>query len=815
MGATGYTVRSGTHSDTVGGTTPWAALTGSGPGGVPGAGDNVVVSSGHTLSIDGTRSLGTNGPNAPAAAPTVSASAGGTTTNLPSGNYYVRIVAVNANGESSCSAESSILTLTNGVSTPRIVLPALPTGGSTWSVYITNTNTSSGGITHRRYATGLSAGNYEPVSASWEDGTVAFASAKLLSPASGIWGVGVFNLAGSASLTVAGDLVANSTSGTTLGAGSTLTFSVPSGQSFYWAGSISNGSVAPLVCSGSTGSRVTVTKTGSGLAALTGFPLSPNGSGFVQATFADLSNLGSASVQAINAKCYTFGTMFNLDDCTVSNCGQIATSNPQNNMQYRFLRTRFSSSLNSNTVSIDNGSSYVSGTRQIKNCVFDKSIIFVNGAIGSDVQDSYLPDAITHSGPAVGRGWTTMRRNLFGRTTNVGSVLNTAYDVTDCICYVFDSVIDNTHPFDPSTVNENRTWTGNVFDGVVMDYHGDWLLPTTSAPASNYTLTVTYNVYLPNILGDNIGTPLTCYGNSKLGIIFRHNTYTMGSQGVSFGEVGYAGHSGMWSQPYNNIAWNYAPAPTGGFKFWDGIGLGWDATAGSVTTPDYNCGWNYATTWGTAGSDATARGRGYLTGSSGGANYAFTAATTPGDHDVDVDPQFVDHKRSLATFDQGYLAKPAGTAWASGQSYGVGDIVSSTTSGVWFGQTVNLRCIQAHTSTPTGATGKPGNGTIFAPTAWSNYWEPASCYWLRELTLTAAAYDGASLGGSSNVGVIEIARLWIRYGWTATNSALHGTGFGGADFGAMGWVSATNKSMFSDGVWDGGFGNLHTGGYAG
>lgn len=789
--------RTGSWSDTGVGTTPWAALTGSGPGGVPGAGDAVLgATSTNTLTIDGAQSIGTNGPNAPAAAPTVSASAGGTPTNLPTGNYYVRLVAVNANGESSCSTESSILTLTNGVSTPRIVLPALPAGGSTWSVYITNTNTGSGGITHRRYATGLSAGNFEPVSASWENGTVAFASAQLLTPASGIWGVGVFNLAAGAGLTAAGDLVANNTTGTTLGAGSTLTFSVPASQSFYWAGSITNGSVVPLICSGSSGSRVTITKTGAGLAALTGFPLSPNGSGFVQAQFADFSNLGSASANAINGKCYTFGTMFNMDDCTVNNCGMVViTANNQNNMQYRFLRTRVTNSLGTYSLDIDNSIAYVSGTKQIKNTTTDKAIRCSNGALGCDYQDNYFPGAIVMSGPVVGRSWTTMRRNLYGRTESAGSVISTAYSVTDCICYVFDSGIGNPHPFDPSAVNEDCTWSGNVFDGLVMNYDGDWLLPTTTTPANPYTLTITGNLYLPNILGDNIGTPITCYGNSKLKVTFRGNTFTMGRQGVSFGESGgYTGYVGMWNQPYNNLAWNPSVPPLGGFLFWDGLGTAYDAVAGSVTTPDYNGKWNFGTSWATAGYDATSLARGYLTGSSGGANYAFTAGTTPGDHDVNADPQFVDHKRSLVMFDQGYLGKPVGTAWASGTSYVIGDIVSVTTSGVWFGQTVNMRCIKDHPSTATGVTGKPGNGTGASPVRWSDYWEPASCYWMRESLLAGTTYDGTPLGGSSGVSIVEIARLWIRAGWAPTNTAYQNTGFGGVTIGAVPFYSAPSVS---------------------
>lgn len=57
------TQRSGNFSDTNAGTMPWTALTGSGVGGIPAAGDTFTVGSGHTVTVDVSATIGANGSN--------------------------------------------------------------------------------------------------------------------------------------------------------------------------------------------------------------------------------------------------------------------------------------------------------------------------------------------------------------------------------------------------------------------------------------------------------------------------------------------------------------------------------------------------------------------------------------------------------------------------------------------------------------------------------------------------------------------------------------------------------------------------------
>lgn len=785
------TQRSGNWSDTNAGTMPWTALTGSGTGGVPGAGDTVTVSSGHTLTVDGTQTVGTAGPTTyGVAAPTVSPTTGGTLTSMPSGNYFVHIVPVDgSNVEGSASPESAQLSLTNGVSTPRITLPSLPAGATSWSIYITSAGTAAASITHRRYATGQSAGNFEPVSASWENGTVAFASAKLIATASAIRAVGTLALTGS--LTANGDIYTSGSSGITMAAGSSLTFNVGSGLTYGLRNGVIYGQLSPLVTSGTSGSHCTITKTGSGTALLgmTSF----DGCGTVQASYTDFSNLGTASVNAITSLYLVSpARTISYADCTFDNCGLVSATGMGANETFDLQRCRWTNSLHStsciNQTTIQTRSS---GTRRVINCAFDKRCT-VDGRQFT-IEDNYFRGSMYPASQDVSTGlqWTSFRHNFVCQKFLRGATDRMPYDISDCIFFIDSSAIVNPHPWDPAVVNQDSTWSGIVFDGINADNSGDLLLLKDSAPgASNYTFTITNSLFLPNILGDNLGTPLTAYGNAKLKWIFDHNTYCMGIQGVSYAESGgYVGYAGMCPSFRSNIAWNPVKT-TQGWVLWDALtGQAFDAAAGYFTSGnvDYNGKYNYSTTGYSSSWDTAALARGYAAGSSAGANYPFGVGVVPGDHDVDANPQFVDRTRCLAVFDQQYLSKPAGTAWANSVPYTVGMIVSSQTPGVYNGQNINYRCTQAHTSSSGDINlGQPGLGTagIGNTKNWHNYWELASQYWIRESILTGSTYTDAALGVTSK-SMIEIARAWLRAGFAPQNTLYKNAGHDGVTIGAV------------------------------
>ena len=62
----------------------------------------------------------------------------------------------------------------------------------------------------------------------------------------------------------------------------------------------------------------------------------------------------------------------------------------------------------------------------------------------------------------------------------------------------------------------------------------------------------------------------------------------------------------------------------------------------------------------------------------------------PGVHDLDVDPKFVDYKRSIPLFYTKYLGNSP-TAWSGGATYSVGDTVSYTDPAIYYGLSVAYR----------------------------------------------------------------------------------------------------------------------------
>lgn len=769
--------------------------------GAPGDGDWVTIASGHTVTVDGAVTVGTAGPNGYATtAPTVSPTAGGSATSLPTGNYFVLAVPVDAGGvEGSPSPESAVLTVTNGVSTPRIALGTLPAGAASWSVYLTNTGTAAAGITHRRYATGKSAGNFEPVSASWEDGSTAFASARLLMPASAIRAIGILNIGGAGALTLKGDVWTQNTSGTTVSAGGSITFNVASGLTYGWRGGIAFGAYSPLILNGSTGSHCTVTKTGSGTAII-GYTTNFDANSIVQPAFTDFSNLGSASVNAISSALPQSTRTVSYADCTFDNCGRVSVVTQGANDSFDFIRCKVTNSLHSTDSLFHTTSASIgTGTRRILNSTFDKRVN-VDGR-GFTIEDNYFRGDIYPSGFAVGRQWASFKHNFACQKFLIGQPAALPYDISDCILFVDKSAVINPHPWDPAGVNQDVTWSGVVFDGVHADNSGDILLLQTVAPgASNYTFTITNSLYCQSIIGDNIGTPLTAYGNAKLKWVFNHNTYCMGIQGVSFAEAGpgYTGFAGMCQSFQSNIAWNTAKG-TQGWVLWDALrGDPFDAVPGYFVSNavDYNGKWNYSTTAYSTSWDAVAISRGYACGDAAGSFYPFGVGIVPGNHDVDSDPQFVDKTRCVASFDRGYLGRAAGTAWADATAYAVGDIVSATTAGIYSGQTINYRCVTAHTSS-SGDTnlGKPGLGAagVGNTKAWSDYWELASQYEIRQSLLAGTTYTDSSIGVTSK-SIVEVCRKWILGGFATTNTLYRNAGHDGATLGAIEGVFASGSS---------------------
>jgi hypothetical protein len=182
-------------------------------GGVaPVAGDQIVVASGHTVTIDQDIALGVSPPPTPTVLPTISLTTGATVTSLPTGTYQLRYAFVDGNGKiGQVGPNISTGAITNGTSKPRVTLPALPTGMVSINLYLTSAGGAAG--TEHLYASGITATTYDLVSASYVNGSTTYASAAAWVDvvAVRVNGGGTLTFATARQLTVRGDLVQSNT----------------------------------------------------------------------------------------------------------------------------------------------------------------------------------------------------------------------------------------------------------------------------------------------------------------------------------------------------------------------------------------------------------------------------------------------------------------------------------------------------------------------------------------------------------------------------------------------------------------------------
>jgi hypothetical protein len=299
-------------------------------------------------------------------------------------------------------------------------------------------------------------------------------------------------------------------------------------------------------------------------------------------------------------------------------------------------------------------------------------------------------------------------------------------------------------------------------------------LALSGSITSATTWGMTGSIFLPDIEGYQpyeaiglVGTLLDLHPD------IRYNTFFSGrkvSTGVSnMIQISEGGNNalhqiGAFS---GNLIWN--PALPGYIA--DGVYKIFDQNPSSpqvdVCDPavcDYNGGWNVT----------NSSGRGAMNNE--GKGYSSNWSVTPGAHDVDANPQFIDYVRTVELFDSKYLGNhPA--AWSSGATYSVGDFVSNTRADLYWSTPVNFRYINGPGCS--SANPEPGNGD-----SWRACWEWASLYRLRQGISAGTKYDD-QLIGAHNEDVIQTMMKWIRHGYAPTNPAYSGTGPDGTDIGAV------------------------------
>jgi hypothetical protein len=284
------------------------------------------------------------------------------------------------------------------------------------------------------------------------------------------------------------------------------------------------------------------------------------------------------------------------------------------------------------------------GTLRVRNCVFDKRPVFSSAqGLATCSGNTFLAKfGMTASGAAV-----TMSANLLRQADDADGM--GVYGNMDGNYFLSDGDRNNPHYFEAATNDSNvaaMALSNNIFEYTGSAEVGDVIAVAAGlSNARNYD--IENNITLPSSrdttgagsfgragVRNECGTMLSLLGNANVNIRkFRHNTVYMSHQGaLTWGET-YVGHTGMVDEFIDNLVWSDANAASGS-DFPAKIRSLTLATQDTVaaTVAHHNGGFNLI-----AGSKL----KGYNCDMSG----------TPGDNDVEADPEFVDDTRNMASWD--------------------------------------------------------------------------------------------------------------------------------------------------------------------
>ena len=359
---------------------------------------------------------------------------------------------------------------------------------------------------------------------------------------------------------------------------------------------------------------------------------------FFICSYTDFTRIGDSSNRFCNSDLATSSSNSKHDfaNCTFDACGTVDATNggtPGSASFMSYVNCSWKNTAGSGlTVST---ATSPSGTRVIKGCVFDKAVTInqcSNWTLGgaSLGEENYFAAGLTLAGSTAWAGFqnAVVRRGSSAQETVSGNA-------TD-VLYLQDHTTTNPHFVGINTSLPTGTYT---FDGCLFWYqgsatNGDGI--NTHSPSNTHVVEAIRCLVLPNAgAGLASCSLLSALGNANVSFRVRHCTMMGGgnsSAGVTLGET-YAGYAGMMTGFQSNIVWK--PSGTTGYKLHRDV-AGSVADICSPSNADYNCGWNLGT-----GSD--------LKGYNAASGTMFSSA--PGAHDVDGDPQFVDHTRSIATWD--------------------------------------------------------------------------------------------------------------------------------------------------------------------
>lgn len=432
---------------------------------------------------------------------------------------------------------------------------------------------------------------------------------------------------GPVSVVFKGDVV-NANCPVTIQAGSSITFGTGAGDTTYGyvGGTAHNQASQVLTLSGTEESPISWAggwlNDGTG-PWLQGCRLAGDGN-------VEMEGVGSSSVSAIRTSPTGSGS-FTLKNVTLTDCGRISgTYNIGATCTYILDGVTFVGGEHAtDSLRVENGSGYTSGDRIIKNCVFPQQVHLYTAAgfvIGEEGAGNYFGATLD----ATAGDWISAEGNFFEDQNNLipGSLSNSYFCDPDST--------DNPHNMQP-LAQASPTYDGLIFENAAAlntSDAGDCIL--MPSPGSVLTYTIQNSIVLPAAGGRTSGCLFSALGNANVRVSCNHNTWflTANDPTVNVPALGTVGetfntNAGQVTSFKSNIA--ASPTSRSAYIYRNVNGSPNDDTVDAADA-DYNCVYNMAA--GSAG---------------GGYNAGFTGS--PGANDLNVDPDFVDPTRNIASWD--------------------------------------------------------------------------------------------------------------------------------------------------------------------
>lgn len=634
--------------------------------GTPGNGDSITINAGHTVTIPdgaGTITVGPSYLGSPAA-PSYSASTASVVVPwaAPSG-ANIAISAVDSNGKESILSPYQQQFWTISVSKPRLTMPTLPAGASSFSVYVNNGNNG----TMRRYASGVgSGGTVDLTSSNWLAGTNDYSTAPtapqdavaITIANTGKLVIGAASPTTPPTLVVRGDIYSVQTAGSRTAGFYPITFNP--GVTFEWDSSQASNPTSQgyiFTCSkatqynnylnfnGTSANRVTVRSNasgGNGRFALSGYL----GGLQAVATYTDFLRIGTSTTPCLDLSLNNAGFSSSITNCTFTSYGPLASfaGGIMSSTSTLIVNdNRFTSSLETRSFRVRANNNLSSGTREIKRNYFDKIVndsSFAGSMGGFTVQHNIFYGDVWID-PAI--NYALFDSNVVRKTPSTWSSYNYPGDISNTF-FLADGDFYNPHFFGVSAARDS------TFDGLILQATGS----TTTTDGDGVCGTLSSASPRAHILKNTLVLPRSGDGLQASCTLA---TINVANGNQRFADIQHCTCMGSSADEHGVQSNESVPASAASFAlyrsniYWDTSARGnhFNTKKGGQNPPNddiltasgatNNCAWN-ATTYSNVGKG------------SNGTYYSVptTSGQVPGTGDVNVDPTFIDTTRNFEKF---------------------------------------------------------------------------------------------------------------------------------------------------------------------